>query len=153
MSNNRPDLRRSIDCALAGAAAAQRHVQGNAPAKVLHLMRQSREHRRGVALAMVLGGGSDLLGPSAVPDADAIWALNRESSVMFVDRDGEILGVRGPYYGRRTPPRWNCRIMCRSLLAIEDRRFYEHEGVDRMAVLRACSPTCAPAKPCKAARR
>jgi penicillin-binding protein 1A len=54
-----------------------------------------------------------------------------------VDRDGEILGVRGPYYGRRARLAEIPDYVPQAFLAIEDRRFYEHEGVDRTAILRA----------------
>jgi len=72
-----------------------------------------------------------------VPDADALWALNRQQSVMFVDAEGEIIGVRGPYYGRRTNLEDLPDYVPQAFLAIEDRRFYQHEGVDRMAIFRA----------------
>ncbi|MEJ0060458.1 MAG: hypothetical protein WDM79_13175 [Terricaulis sp.] len=36
-----------------------------------------------------------------VPDANALWSLNRQASIMFLDKSGDIVGVRGPYYGRR----------------------------------------------------
>jgi len=138
LSNNRPDLRRSIDWARLRAAAAQRHVQEMLAGQKRFTWRQAASIAAGVALAMVLGVWVWIYwGLPRVPDADAIWALNRESSVMFVDRDGEILGVRGPYYGRRTPLAELPDYVPQAFLAIEDRRFYEHEGVDRMAVLRA----------------
>ncbi len=72
-----------------------------------------------------------------VPDAASLWALNRQASIMYLDREGEILGVRGPYYGRRVGLHDIPEYVPQAFLAIEDRRFYEHEGVDRMAVLRA----------------
>jgi penicillin-binding protein 1A len=72
-----------------------------------------------------------------VPDADALWALNRQESVMFLDRDGDIIGARGPYYGNRARLADLPEYVPQAFLAIEDRRFYQHEGVDRMAVLRA----------------
>mgnify|MGYP001366562339 CR=1 FL=1 len=72
-----------------------------------------------------------------VPDADALWALNRLSAVRFVDREGQTLGVRGPYYGERVTLGDLHDYVPQAFLAIEDRRFYQHEGVDRMAVLRA----------------
>ena len=72
-----------------------------------------------------------------VPDAETLWSLNRQQSVMFLDSEGEILGVRGPYYGRRARLAELPEHVPQAFLAIEDRRFYEHEGVDRMAVLRA----------------
>ena len=72
-----------------------------------------------------------------VPDAETIWSLNRQESVRFVDRDGETLGVRGPYYGARVHLAEIPDYVPQAFLAIEDRRFYEHEGVDRIGVLRA----------------
>jgi len=72
-----------------------------------------------------------------VPDANALWTLNRQASVMFLDTQGEIIGVRGPYYGRRVTLEDVPEYVPQAFLAIEDRRFYEHEGVDRMAILRA----------------
>ena len=72
-----------------------------------------------------------------VPDADTLWSLNRQQSVMFVDNTGRLLGVRGPYYGQRAHLADMPAYVPQAFLAIEDRRFYQHEGVDRMAVLRA----------------
>lgn len=139
MSDQRPpDFRRGIDWAKVRAAAAQQHLQ------------QLMEGRRRITWSTVasFAAGFVLLavvsvwvwiywGLPRVPDADALWALNRQASVMFVDREGEILGVRGPYYARRARLNEIPDYVPQAFLAIEDRRFYEHEGVDRMAVLRA----------------
>jgi penicillin-binding protein 1A len=133
--NNRPDFRRSIDWAKLRAAAAQQQ---------LRTLGQQLTWRKIASIA----AGAVLLfvvslwlwiywGLPRVPDADALWALNRQESVMFVDRDGDILGVRGPYYGNRARLGEIPDHVPQAFLAIEDRRFYEHEGVDRMAVLRA----------------
>src|SRR6185295_375576 len=72
-----------------------------------------------------------------VPNADALWALNRQQSTMFLDRNGQVLGVRGPYYGQRVRLSDLPAYVPQAFIAIEDRRFYEHEGVDRMAIVRA----------------
>ena len=139
MSDPRPpDFRRSIDWAKVRAAAAQQQLQ------------QLLEHRKRVTWSQVasVAAGIVLLsvfsvwvwiywGLPRVPDADALWALNRQPSVMFVDREGEIIGVRGPYYARRARLGELPDYVPQAFLAIEDRRFYEHEGVDRMAMLRA----------------
>ncbi|MGD9979877.1 MAG: transglycosylase domain-containing protein [Hyphomonadaceae bacterium] len=134
--NNRPDFRRSIDWAKVRAAAAQEHLN--------RVLGQRMTWRK---VASIAAGGVLLFvvslwlwiywGLPRVPDADSLWALNRQESVMFVDREGEILGVRGPYYGNRARLGEIPDYVPQAFLAIEDRRFYEHEGVDRMAVLRA----------------
>jgi len=137
-NEDRPDLRRSIDWAKMRAAAAQQHLKDM-------LADRSRWNWR--TFASIAAGGVLLMvvslwvwiywGLPRVPDAEALWALNRQQSVMFVDRDGEILGVRGPYYGRRARLAELPDFVPQAFLAIEDRRFYQHEGVDRLAVLRA----------------
>ncbi|MGD9966984.1 MAG: transglycosylase domain-containing protein [Hyphomonadaceae bacterium] len=134
--NNRPDFRRSIDWAKLRAAAAQEQLN--------RMLGQRMTWRK---VASIAAGGVLLFvvslwlwiywGLPRVPDADSLWALNRQESVMFVDREGEILGVRGPYYGNRARLGEIPDYVPQAFLAIEDRRFYEHEGVDRMAVLRA----------------
>ncbi len=111
MQDNEPNFRRGIDWARVRAAAAQRFV---------------------ASLWVWIYWGLP-----RVPDADALWALNRQQSVMFLDTEGEIIGVRGPYYGRRARLAELPDHVPQAFLAIEDRRFYQHEGVDRMAVLRA----------------
>ena len=100
--------------------------------------RQVASGMAGVVLIMVLGLWLWIYwGLPRVPDAEALWSLNRQQSVMFLDTNGQILGVRGPYYGRRARLAEMPDYVPQAFLAIEDRRFYQHEGVDRMAVLRA----------------
>ena len=138
MSDNRPDLRSSIEWARMRAAAAQQQLNQLLGANSRFTWRRAASIAAGAALMLVLGVWVWIYwGLPRVPDADALWALNRQQSVMFVDREGEILGVRGPYYGRRAQLDDLPDYVPQAFLAIEDRRFYEHEGVDRMAVVRA----------------
>lgn len=100
--------------------------------------RQVASGMAGVVLIMVLGLWLWIYwGLPRVPDQEALWSLNRQQSVMFLDTNGQILGVRGPYYGQRARLAEIPDYVPQAFLAIEDRRFYQHEGVDRMAVLRA----------------
>lgn len=134
--NNRPDFRRSIDWAKLRAAAAQQQL--NQMLGERFTWRKAASIAAGVVLVFVVSLWLWIYwGLPRVPDADSLWALNRQESVMFVDRDGDILGVRGPYYGNRARLADLPDYVPQAFLAIEDRRFYEHEGVDRMAVLRA----------------
>lgn len=97
----------------------------------------------GVALGLlglaVLGIGI-FTGLPAVPNADSLWAYNRAGQgVTFLDAEGEVLGVRGPFYGERVrladlPPH-----VPKAFLAIEDQRFYQHGGIDEKALARAAA--------------
>lgn len=138
MPDDRPDFRRGVDWAKLRAAVARNHLA--------QMLRQRARFTRdtmvsiaaGAALATVLAVWVWIYwGLPRVPDANALWALNRQPSVMFVDRQGEIIGVRGPYYGRRARLADLPAYVPQAFLAIEDRRFYTHEGIDRTAVLRA----------------
>ena len=72
-----------------------------------------------------------------IPDKSALWALNRPAGAAFVDRDGQVIGQRGPRHGAplalaELPP-----YLPRAFLAAEDRRFYQHGAVDPWGVARA----------------
>lgn len=75
--------------------------------------------------------------PPAPRSSDELWSTRMESSVTLLDRDGNMLAVRGPLYGRTVsldelPPH-----VPQAFLAIEDQRFYHHPGVDYQAMARA----------------
>jgi penicillin-binding protein 1A len=137
LNDDRPDFRRSIDWARVRAAAAQEQLNQMLARRQV-TWRQVASGMAGIVLIMVLGLWLWIYwGLPRVPDAEALWSLNRQQSVMFLDTEGQILGVRGPYYGQRARLADIPDYVPQAFLAIEDRRFYQHEGVDRMAVLRA----------------
>ena len=73
----------------------------------------------------------------SLPDRAAMWELNLAPTITLLDRDGTVLGQRGPDIGRpRTLGELPAHLPA-AVLAIEDERFYEHEGVDQRAILRA----------------
>jgi penicillin-binding protein 1A len=101
-----------------------------------------------IGMAAAVGGGVAALfvltvwlwlfiGLPQVPGAEALWAMNRQPGVTFVSAKGQVLGVRGAYYGQGVRLGELPRYVPEAFLAIEDQRFYEHGGVDRQAVLRA----------------
>ncbi|MBI1360963.1 MAG: PBP1A family penicillin-binding protein [Alphaproteobacteria bacterium] len=72
-----------------------------------------------------------------LPSKDALWEMNREPAVQFVDAKGDTIAVRGPHYGHAVkladlPPH-----VVNAFIAAEDKRFLTHEGVDAVAVVRA----------------
>ncbi len=108
----------------------------------------SQRSQRTLGIAALVGGAAALLaviaawawiywGLPSVPNAEALWALNRQPGITFLDRDGNTIGVRGPYYGQRVALADLPSYVPEAFLAIEDRRFYEHGGIDRAAIIRA----------------
>ncbi len=73
----------------------------------------------------------------AIPDKASLWSLNRPAGATFVDRNGVVIGQRGPKHGAaltlaELPP-----YLPRAFLAAEDRRFYSHGGIDLIGIARA----------------
>jgi penicillin-binding protein 1A len=141
---------RSADSAAGGASArGPDWARLRARAAEQAVERVARQRTR-LTLAMVFGGAAlvavlaifafwqwAVQGLPRVPDAASLWALNRQPAVEFVDQSGKTLAVRGPNYGRMTPLSGMPRHLIEAFLAIEDRRFYEHKGVDRQGIFRA----------------
>jgi len=71
------------------------------------------------------------------PELPALPPIRREPQITYVDRSGAVIGVRG---GRFPPPVDLARLPAyvpAAFVAIEDRRFYEHQGVDPLGIARA----------------
>ncbi len=72
-----------------------------------------------------------------LPSREALWTLNREPAVEFIDTHGETIAVRGPRYGRAVNAADLPDHVVNAFIAAEDRRFHEHTGVDLLAIVRA----------------
>ena len=71
------------------------------------------------------------------PQLPPLPPIRREPQITYVDRAGAVLGVRG---GRFGPPVDVARLPAyvpAAFVAIEDRRFYSHEGFDAVGIARA----------------
>ncbi|MEL6858693.1 MAG: PBP1A family penicillin-binding protein [Pseudomonadota bacterium] len=76
-------------------------------------------------------------GMPALPATAELWDANREPAIEYIDRNGKTLAIRGPRYGRaikidELPPH-----VPRAFIAAEDKRFYDHDGADTQAMVRA----------------
>jgi len=72
-----------------------------------------------------------------LPDVDKIAAETRQPSITVLARDGSVLAARGRVYGETVsladlPP-----AVPRAVIAVEDRRFFYHPGVDPLGLARA----------------
>ena len=74
---------------------------------------------------------------ASAPQLPHLPEIRRDPQVTYVDRNGAVLGVRG---GRFAPPVDLARLPAyvpAAFVAIEDRRFYSHAGVDPVGIARA----------------
>lgn len=72
-----------------------------------------------------------------LPDKQAMWELNLKPNTTLLDKDGNVIGHRGPFIGRPLDIEEMPDYLPAAFLAIEDARFYEHTGIDRKAIFRA----------------
>ncbi len=72
-----------------------------------------------------------------LPPKNLLWTLGREPSVRLLDRNGELIATRGPRYGDAVQAGELPAHLIYAFIATEDRRFWEHDGVDRRSLARA----------------
>lgn len=133
--------------------AADRSAPGGshkpAPRKPKSKSRRKRGHRRSLIgrmtyWALVAGlwiviGGVGLVGyvGAHLPPIQSLEIPKRPPSIQIVDIDGRALARRGDMAGevlalKELPP-----YVPKAFVAIEDRRFYDHYGVDPLGIARA----------------
>lgn len=89
----------------------------------------------GLALLAPIGAANLVL--AQAPELPRLPEIKRDPQVTYVDRSGAVIGVRG---GRYAPPVDLAKVPAyvpAAFVAIEDRRFYEHNGVDARGIARA----------------
>ena len=72
-----------------------------------------------------------------LPTKQSMWQLNVRPSVTLMDKDDKIIGHRGPFFGKIHQIKDLPPYLPNAFLAIEDQRFFQHEGVDNKAIMRA----------------
>jgi penicillin-binding protein 1A len=79
------------------------------------------------------------LGLFAAPlnPATDLYAVNRPVAFTFLDDAGEDVGHRGAVVGQRLKLEEMPRYLPAAFIAMEDRRFYSHNGIDPRGLLRA----------------
>lgn len=68
---------------------------------------------------------------------DDVLAHNRGHGVRFLDRQGRFIGSVGETYGDVVPLEKLPKHLLQGLIAKEDRRFLEHDGIDFQGIARA----------------
>lgn len=72
-----------------------------------------------------------------LPPTEELWSAGREASIEYVDLNGDTIAVRGPRYGRAVRAEELAEYIPGAFIAAEDKRFYEHNGADTTAIVRA----------------
>ncbi|WP_245297027.1 MULTISPECIES: PBP1A family penicillin-binding protein [Rhodomicrobium] len=75
--------------------------------------------------------------PSLESTNDPAWRTAAQYSVTFLDRNGAEIGKRGILYSDSVPLEEIPDNLIKATLATEDRRFFEHFGVDVLGTARA----------------
>jgi penicillin-binding protein 1A len=81
-----------------------------------------------IALAAALSG---------MPDIDHLMQMHHQPSITYLDRSGAVVGIRGSQSGAPVDVDRLPAYVPAAFVAIEDRRFYEHDGVDPIGIARA----------------
>lgn len=72
-----------------------------------------------------------------LPDVDEVAGLTRRPSVTVEAADGTMLASFGALYGPAVPVDDLPAYLPAAVMAVEDRRFYDHWGIDPLGILRA----------------
>jgi len=75
--------------------------------------------------------------PSLEPTNDPSWRTAAQYSVTFLDRNGTEIGKRGILYSDAVPLDEIPDNLIKATLATEDRRFFDHFGIDVIGTFRA----------------
>jgi penicillin-binding protein 1A len=92
------------------------------------------------AVWMVIAGGGAVVWISAhLPAIESLEIPKRPPSIQIAGLDGRVLVTRGDMGGAAVPLKELPPHLPKAFVAIEDRRFYSHFGVDAMGIARAAT--------------
>jgi len=74
---------------------------------------------------------------SGLPDISHLSEVRHQPQITYLDRSGAVLGVRGGQYAAPVDVDRLPAYVPAAFVAIEDRRFYEHQGFDAIGMARA----------------
>ena len=99
----------------------------------------------GPALVAAAAGGLVALGQTTLvramdgllPDAGRINSFNRPGTITILSSDGQVVLKKGPATREKLPAGKMPLLIQRAFVAAEDRRFYQHDGIDLLGISRA----------------
>ena len=90
----------------------------------------------GILGAVGLAAAIDIMDPQ-LPDVRELGSFHRAQTITFMDLDGQIIQQQGPITRDKIPAGQVPEQIRQAFIAAEDRRFYEHGGIDGWGVARA----------------
>lgn len=94
----------------------------------------------GVALVLAAGlalGVAIAVAASSLPSFAALKSQQEGQMIVVRARDGSELVSLGPSYGKWVPVAQIPAVMKQAMISVEDRRFYDHFGVDPVGIARS----------------
>ncbi|MEY2884956.1 MAG: hypothetical protein RL490_2680, partial [Pseudomonadota bacterium] len=88
-------------------------------------------------LLFLVTAGAVAIAYSSLPSFDELMRSPNGQSVEIRGDDGSVLVSLGPSYGEWLPFARIPKTMTSAMIAVEDRRFYSHPGLDPIGVVRA----------------
>ena len=108
-------------------------------------MNRTRRHWFLIAGVAVAIGSGAALGQAAItraidatlPDAREINFFNRPGTITLLSSNGKVIQKLGPATREKIKPGQMPQLVMQSFIAAEDRRFFDHDGVDLWGIGRA----------------
>ncbi len=85
----------------------------------------------------ILAGGTVFYLALGLPNTDTLWDVDGSPGVTFAAADGTVLLNRGGFAGSAIHLNELPEFLPQAVMAIEDRRFYSHYGIDPRGLARA----------------
>ncbi len=89
------------------------------------------------AWSVIASGGLLAYYAWELPEVNAVGNVERQPSVTLLAADGSVFATYGDLYGATVDVHAFPEILIQAVLATEDRRFYDHFGIDLIGLARA----------------
>ena len=90
-----------------------------------------------VVLAGIVLGVAVVVAAQSLPSFQALKSQAQGQMIVVRARDGSELVSIGPSYGKWIPGDQLPKVMKDAMISVEDRRFYDHFGIDPVGIARS----------------
>lgn len=92
---------------------------------------------RVVFACFIMGGVTLIYFASQLPDIRALDTIKKQQGITVLSSDGRVVANYGDVYGSYIPYDQLPKSLVQAVIATEDRRFFEHHGIDFFGIARA----------------